>query len=178
MKFSDAPEFVRKKHALSQSHIGSAPGVEGNGVCAETALRWFYETLTTLDTKSSALMRLNGVLIAAEAFLLGLFDRQGGTILSTTPFESLVIITSALASAISIACCLFVVNVKWKFLEKVTLKEPGCDYDGEIRALDNECKRRQWVYQLAWWVSLIAVAEFVGEFIWQTVYVSSGLFNH
>jgi hypothetical protein len=102
----------------------------------------------------------------------------GGTILSTTPFESLVIITSALASAISIACCLFVVNVKWKFLEKVTLKESGCEYDEKIRALDKECKRRQWVYQLAWWVSLFAVAEFVGEFIWQTVFVSLAIINH
>ena len=169
MKFLESPEFVRKRHALLKTHFPAASGVAADGVCADNALKWFYETLTTLDTKSSALMRLNGVLIAAGAFLLGLFDRQ--TILSTSHFESLVIITSALASAVSIACCLFVVNVSWKFLGKVSLTDTGCDCDEEIRALDRECTFRQKIYQFAWWISLFAVAEFLVEFFWQTIYI-------
>lgn len=127
--------------------------------------------LTTLDAKASALMRLNGVLIAAAAFLLGLFHRQGGSILSTTSFDAVLIIVCALLSAVSITFCLFVVNVSWSFLGKVTKKDSTFEFANEIKCLDEASNFRQRAYRWAWNISLIASFGFLIEFVWQAAYV-------
>src|SRR4029077_12403372 len=144
-------------------------------VRAKDVLDWMYAILTTLDSKASALMRLNGVLIAAAAFLLGLFGRQGGTILSTHKVEALVITTSALLSAIAIFLCLFVVNVSWPFLGK-TGDGPIFTCEEEVSALDKAYKFRQTVYRIAWRISLGASVEFLLEFLWQTIHVTREFF--
>lgn len=138
----------------------------------DDAVSWIYAVLSTLDTKASALMRLNGVLIAAAAFLLGLFQRQGGTILSTTKFDAIVIVWSALLSALSIALCLVVVNVKWKFLAKAKKAGTTYTFDDEIEALTKESTSRQGIYQCAWWISAIASLGFLVEFGYQAIHVT------
>jgi hypothetical protein len=183
MDYGTWPLYAQKRHALVETYFGAqlppdeeakaaAARPKGPRVCAKEVLEWMYAILTTLDSKSSALMRLNGVLIAAAAFLLGLFQRQGGTILSTTHTDALVITTSAFLSAVSIGCCLFVVNVSWPFLGKMTKGNDGrFDCTAEITALDQACTFRQRAYRLAWYISLVASAEFVLEFLWQTIHV-------
>jgi hypothetical protein len=183
MEYGTWPLYAQKRHALVETYFGAplppdeeakaaAARPKGPRVCAKEVLEWMYAILTTLDSKSSALMRLNGVLIAAAAFLLGLFQRQGGTILSTSHADALVITTSAFLSAVSIGCCLFVVNVSWPFLGKMIKASDGrFDCTAEITALDEACTFRQRAYRSAWYISLVASAEFVLEFLWQTIHV-------
>ncbi len=180
MKYEDWPIFVQRRHALEHIIFSvDLPAPESGSakrtvqVKAADMLTWLYHVLTTLDTKASALMRLNGVLIAAAAFLLGLFMRQGGTILSTTKADAHLVVISALLSAVSIFCCLWVVNVSWSFLGRV--KKTGENYDcsEELTHLDLACTFRQRLYRLAWWVSLLAVLTFLLEFLIQTIHILS-----
>jgi hypothetical protein len=184
MEYQAWPLLAKKRFAITQTFFTLSPPTESAPaeaeetnpkVCAEVMLKWFYETLTTLDTKSSALMRLNGVLIAACAFLLGLFHvpepTPGTTILSTSHPEAFLIITSAFLSALSIGCCLFVVNVSWPFLGRVVLVNGKFDCRNEIISLSRACAFRQTMYRAAWVISCIAVLEFVIEFGFQTFHV-------
>ncbi|MGB8411043.1 MAG: hypothetical protein WCE58_14195 [Gallionella sp.] len=150
------PPYIQKKGALEKSGYGCKKGKINSNITANDAVKWFYEVLTALDAKASALMRLNGVLIAAAAFLLGIFGRTGTTILSTTALDSVSIICSALLSAISIGLCLFVVNVSWDFLGKVTINGNDFDFHEEIKSLENVVNRRQFLYRSAWWISLLS----------------------
>ena len=169
MDYADWPLFVRKKYWLSRLRIGV--GEPAAGTPADTAVNWLYEILSMLDSKASALMRLNGVLIAAAAFLLGAVGRQGTTVLATTPADSRLIISCALLSALSIFACLFVVNVSWPFLGKTTLEDTRVDCSEEIRGLDAACNFRRLVYRAAWWLSLVASLGFLVEFAHQTLTV-------
>jgi hypothetical protein len=169
MNYADWPEFVRKKYWLTRLHIGDGESTGlSRSVTAETAIKWFYDVLTTLDTKASALMRLNGVLIAAAAFLLGVVGRSGTTILSTEPWDSRLIILCALLSAFSITLCLFVVDVSWPFLGKTIVVGDDCNATDEIVSLDKVCNFRRRMYRLAWLISLIASLGFLLEFGRQT----------
>ena len=170
------PLYVRRRIALdkAESSNPAAMIVTLNGsemVKAKDVIDWTYSVLTILDSKASALMRLNGVLIAAAAFLLGLFGREGGTILSTTNRDSVIIATSAFLSAVSIFLCLFVVNVSWNFLGKVSKKSPF-NFAEEIESLDKTGTRRQYAYRAAWIISWVASVEFLAEFLMQSVYVT------
>lgn len=171
MNYAQWPRYVQKKYGLTKTSIGGT--VSGSpSVSAETAIKWLYDVLTTLDAKASALMRLNGVLIAAAAFLLGLFGRLGNTILATTMWDARVIISCALFSAASIFACLFVVNVSWSFLGKTNLSgTDGCDCTTELRDLGDACGLRQVMYRLAWWISFCASIGFFGEFFRQTLHI-------
>ena len=78
------PMFVQRRAALDKADFTNATTVVSQSlpanhtIAAKMVIEWLYSVLTTLDAKASALMRLNGVLIAAAAFLLGLFGRPGG----------------------------------------------------------------------------------------------------
>lgn len=137
---------------------------------------WVYQVLSILDAKASALMRLNGVQIAAAAFVLGMFGPstpKNASILSTSRWDALVISWSVLLSAVSICLCLFVVRVGWAFLDKVDRKgDSTFDFTNEIRELVAESERRQRVYRAAWWFSAGASALFVFEFLWQACVIT------
>ena len=152
------------------------PDPQNEMVCAKDVVEWIYAVLTTLDSKASALMRLNGVVIAAAAFLLGLFGRQGTTILSTGSVNALLIVGCALLSAMSIFLCLLVVNVSWPLLGRVEKKSDGTvDCSSELVSLEKTRERRQVIYRAAWWVSLAASFLFLIEFAMQTYHVFCGL---
>lgn len=171
------PLYIQRRFALKAAvykNPASVPSAAPNGNAkleVKEVVEWIYEVLTTLDAKASALMRLNGVLIAAAAFLLGLFHRQGGSILSTTSFDAVLIIVCALLSAVSITFCLFVVNVSWPFLGKVTKENSTFEFANEIKSLDEASNFRQGAYRWAWKISLIASFGFLMEFVWQAAYV-------
>ena len=167
MDYANWPLFVRKRYWLSKLQLGSPDGATTHTASAETAIKWLYDVLTTLDTKASALMRLNGVLIAAAAFLLGVVGRQGTTVLATGAADSRLIILCALLSACSIFSCLFVVNVSWPFLGRATLADQGVDCSEEISSLDAACTFRRRLYRAAWWLSLVASFGFLVEFAHQ-----------
>lgn len=162
MNKSDWPEYVQKRDALEGIQLRTATdGI--TSLTAAKALEWLYGVLTTLDSKASALMRLNGVLIAAAAFLLG---RPSGAMLSVSSADSRIVALSALLSAASICCCLFVVNVSWPFLGKVnTSAAATADCKTELQDLGRACKFRERAYRTAWWISLLASAAFLLEFL-------------
>jgi hypothetical protein len=167
MQYANWPLFVRKKYWLSHLELRSPDDAVTHTASAETAIKWLYDLLTMLDTKASALMRLNGVLIAAAAFLLGVVGRPGTTILATDAADSRLIICCALLSALSIFACLFVVNVSWPFLGLTTLDDKTVDCSEEIRSLDAACTWRRRMYRAAWTLSLVASFLFLLEFAHQ-----------
>jgi hypothetical protein len=179
MEWERWPLYVQKRYALAKTilkdpaTIRCAPLTDNESVGAKDVVDWIYGVLTILDAKASALMRLNGVLIAAAAFLLGLFGRPGGSILSTTSLDAAVIVSLAVLSAFSIFCCLLVVNISWPFLGKVAKNNNGRTFDfaDEIDSLDKASRFRQSAYQLAWGISSVASIGFLGEFLKQTVHV-------
>src|SRR5207247_2344942 len=73
------------------------------------ALDWIYQLLNILDTKASALMRLNSVMLAAAAFLLNPVYNAGRCV-------KYAVALSGIGSTLSIAICLLVVSVDWRFL--------------------------------------------------------------
>lgn len=173
MNYNDWPEYVRKRYALSHTRIGGDSSPSAPSESAEIIVKWLYDILTTLDAKASALMRLNGVLIAAAAFMLGLFGR-GSTLLATSPRDAILIVSSATLSAISIFACLWVVNISWSFLGKTTIAPSSailCDCRNEVVDLANACSARAWAYRGAWAISLIASTLFVLEFTFQAAHV-------
>lgn len=167
------PGYILSRAALREAKLGGSPHAltsEGRaGITAEQAVDWLYGILTTLDAKASALMRLNGVLIAAAAFLLGIFGREGDSGLSVTLHDAQLIIICAFLSAFSIFACLFVVQVSWRFLGKV--KEAGGKFEfaDEISCLAVECRKRESIYQCAWGVSAFAALGFLAEFVLQAI---------
>jgi hypothetical protein len=177
MSWTQWPEFLKKRYALANGARASA--VENcsfefaadSAVFAKDAIEWAYAVLTTLDAKASALMRLNGVLIAAAAFMLGLFGRVDKPVLATEKGDAFVIVLAALLSAVSMFLCLFVVNVSWKFLGKVVISDKKYSFGAEINRLYKAIRFRETAYQAAWVISWIAALGFVGEFARQAIFV-------
>ena len=180
MEWENWPLYVQRRYALATailkdpSQVCCAPLTETESVKAKDVVEWIYGVLGTLDAKASALMRLNGVLIAAAAFLLGLFRPQGGSILSTTNLDAALIVLLAFFSAISIFCCLLVVDISWPFLGRVTKNNNRTfEFAEEIKSLDKISRFRQNAFRLAWLISLVASIGFLGEFLKQAVHVIS-----
>ena len=178
MDWEKWPLYVQRRYALGKAVLKnpavvcSDPLSETESAKADDVVGWLYGVLTTLDAKASALMRLGGVLIAASAFLLGLFRRQGGSILLTSDWNAAFIVLLAFLSAISIFCCLLVVNISWPFLGRATRKaDRSFEFAAEIKFLDRACTFRQGIYRLAWAISLIASMGFLVEFLLQTAFV-------
>ena len=178
MKYEEWPEFIRFRHALEKIVIGNGstassyvPDPSNENMKAREVVDWIYAVLTTFDSKASALMRLNGVLIAAAAFLLGQYGRAEN-LLSGKPIDALLTIGCALTSALSITCCLFVVNVSWNFLGRVSRSADGAiDCADELRSLEKARNFRQRMYRTAWAVSLFGASAFLLEFILQAIHV-------
>jgi hypothetical protein len=117
-----------------------------------------YQVLTILDTKSSALMRLNGVMLAAAAFLL---NPQ----YESSKFVQLLVSASGIGSTFSIACCLLVVSVDWPFLGLVTEEttqdsKTQLNFSDELFHLQHVTDFRQFCYRLGWTISLLTTAAF------------------
>ncbi len=177
MEFSKWPLFIQRRNALGKVELGPAAGTRYTAtpatekLTAKDAVDSLYVVLTTLDSKASALMRLNGVVIAAAAFLLGLFGRQGTTILSTETYDARLVIGCVLLSSLSITCCLLVVNVSWSFLGKVDRSDNTFDCGEEVLALDKARLFREGVYRFAWLLSMLASGLFLSEFIIQAWHI-------
>jgi len=159
IKFSP---YVRRRYALSAATetgdkiISSTPPDLLKG---EKALEWIYGLLGVLDQKASALMRLNGVMLAAAAFLL--HPQYHAPILVTIAMAA-----SAIGSTISIGCCLLVVSIDWPFLDLVgeESSEDGktkFDFSKEFFHLQHVANFRQGCYRAAWAVSLFTTIAFL-----------------
>jgi hypothetical protein len=184
MEWERWPLYVQRRYALAKAHLRNPGSVcceplgEHESVEAREVVDWIYGVLSILDAKASTLMRLDGVLIAAAAFLLGLFGRPE-SILSTTRPDAILVILAACLSALSLFLCLFVANISWGFLVRVTKNRGNRTFEfaREIQSLDRAMRFRQTVYQLAWLVSLIASIGFFLEFLMQARHVVGFFFS-
>jgi hypothetical protein len=101
-----------------------------------------YTFLNILDSKASALMRYNGIILAVIALMV----RSGQGL----PDIAYVIVYTTLASILS---CLLVVGVFWRFYEFV--KTTGNPLDDELDVLRRVLVMREAAYQVAWWLAVV-----------------------
>lgn len=156
--------YLIKRHALTQAKNGTltvtqTPDAPGSLPDGDKALEWLYQLLSILDSKASALMRLNGVMLAAAAFMLNP-QYQSLTLVKS------VVALSATGSTLSIVCCLLVVSVDWPFLSLVSEKnnhrgEKELDFSAEFFHLQSVADFRQKLYRAGWTVSLISAFAFM-----------------
>ncbi|HEY7218602.1 MAG TPA: hypothetical protein VH985_09430 [Candidatus Binatia bacterium] len=115
--------------------------------------------MTVLDTKASALMAFDGILVAVASFTV-----QDGGVLEGQRLPLYVIIMTLIAAGL----CLFVAQISYPFLGKVIIK-PGIpltlDYTNEINALHSAVDWRTCFYRIAWLLSVLAIFLFLVMFI-------------
>ncbi|WP_192560504.1 hypothetical protein [Pseudomonas allokribbensis] len=163
-KFS---HYIKKRQALSSTAFGInntklEATIQNTPISGENLLKWIYDVLAILDTKASALMRLNGVMLATTTFML---------IHGATLQIKVLIIFNALPLTLSIILCLFVVNVDWPFLGKAKMpKTPDSateiagqtiDFTEEFSRLESMIGIRTLIYRWAWGLSLFAAVAFI-----------------
>jgi hypothetical protein len=99
-------------------------------------------------------MRLNGVMLAATAFILNPQHHSNNII-------KILVAGSGLGSAVSIGFCLLVVSVDWPFLGLVEESDKKLDFSKEFFHLQHIANLRQIFYRIGWIVSLISTAFFL-----------------
>ena len=121
--------------------------------------------LSTLDSKTSVLLRFNSIVVAALAYLV--------IVSNTEPFaQSNAIVKAAgvvighlslLASVLSCGFAFPVINVEWEFfggrLEHQGASEPGFD-DAALERLGDLVTRRTRLYSRAWQLAVAGGAGF------------------
>ena len=108
-----------------------------------------YFVLSVLDTKSSALMRLDGVVLAA-AFV--------GVTAHLYEIKSAGFGFTAFPCMISMIICLMIVGVDWPFLGKAVLDQnkTTVNFTAEIVELRKVRRFRECGYRIAWVFALIS----------------------
>jgi hypothetical protein len=108
-----------------------------------------YFVLSVLDTKSSALMRLDGVVLAA-AFV--------GVTAHLYEIKSAGFGFTAFPCMISMIICLTIVGVDWPFLGNAALSDDKktVDFTSEITELRKVRRFREGGYRVAWFFALIS----------------------
>jgi hypothetical protein len=126
---------------------------------ATTIKEAFYSNLTVLDSKASALMTFDGILVAVASLTL----QDGGVLEGQWP-PLLVIIMTLLAAGL----CLFVAQISYPFLGKVTTVKgtpSKLDFSKELESLHRAVDWRTGLYRFAWLLSVLATALFLIIFI-------------
>ena len=118
---------------------------------SKRSLTAIYTFFGILDSKASALMRFNGIILAVIALIL----RSKGTV----PAITYVVVYMTLAS---ILACLLVVGVFWRFLEWVGSGTNALN--DELHVIRRVLVMREAAYQVAWWlagvVSILLIIHF------------------
>jgi len=124
---------------------------EGDQADSKKVLDEIYKLLGILDSKASALMRYNGIILAVLALML-----------KNTPLPHVTIYIVVMTIA-SILACLLVVGVYWRFLEWVD-PSAGDKLAHELALLRRVLVLREAAYQIAWWMSAAVLVLFLLDF--------------
>lgn len=135
----------RKLHTAVFEGIYQGPGqVEHVASIREsTAHEYLYNCLSVLDTKSSALLQYDGLIIAAATL--------GVTFFPHPSLGNLFVVLALLLSGISAVLCLPVIWVYW-----TTTPEFSVERDEFIDLLGHR-NRRTLYYRIAWLIAPVAV---------------------
>jgi len=143
----DCKDFVDARILAKEGTQGGAE-TEGN---SKIILDEIYKLLGILDSKASALMRYNSIILAVLALMVK------GT---TLPHVTIYIVVMTI---VSILACLLVVGVYWRFLEWV--KPTGSNrLEEELQLLRRVLIMREAAYQIAWWMSAAVLLLFLLNF--------------
>jgi hypothetical protein len=135
----------RKLHEAVFEGVYLGPGqVEHIASIREsTAHDYLYNCLSILDTKSSALLQYDGIILVAAALSVTLFPHP--------TLGNLFVILALLLSAISSALCLPVIWVYW------TTTPEFSDERGEFTDLLGHRNRRTVYYRISWLIAQLAL---------------------
>lgn len=137
-------------HPILQALIDLVVGAKEDGVryaygedvpqaLREKCLKWLYDMLTILDSKTNQLLSANSFVLAATAFLA----RSGGD--TFTGAKALYIVPLVLAMACLIAAAARIYRIRWGFLDymrRTNCANPTHGFWLEADALARECARR------------------------------------
>ena len=120
---------------------------------ATKEIKFIYSILGYLDSKASALMRFDGIILAVLAIV------AQNSSFNTAAISAVV----ALLILSSIACCVLVIDVSWPFLS-IARPENGKNNDSaEVQELQKVLYFRERAYRWAWGLSALAmIAIFFG----------------
>jgi hypothetical protein len=141
MSFSILSSWVKEDTAFDTNYVALQASPAKDKISA------IYTVLSVLDTKSSALMRLDGVVLAA-AFV--------GVTAKLYEIKSFGFATTAFPCMISMIICLTIVGVDWPFLGNVAKVNGELSFDKELTALRKVRRFREYGYRTAWCFALIS----------------------
>jgi len=110
-------------------------------------IQLLYRHLDIIDTKTSVLLRFDGLLVTAFIFLIG-FGRMK---FLTFSLDSFLTHSGLLLAIVSAALCLTIVSITSRFLEY------SDDLDSESKKLAMVVARRALYYRGAWFLSVVAL---------------------
>lgn len=123
------------------------------------ALNLLYKFLDVIDSKASALLRFNGIILAVLAVL----SRTAGES-SAKPYFYLATIIILI---ISCGLCMFVIQIKWGFLGQGSNPEVGFDATVEFPALRDAVAWRHRCYYLAWCITALCGLALSAMIVWE-----------
>jgi hypothetical protein len=147
---SDKDTFDTKQNNLNESQ----------NLDAKKTIEAIYPILTVLDQKASALMRLDGVVLAA-AFV--------GVAARVYNFKSVVFGGIAIPCMLSMILCLLVVSVDWPFLGYAKKD----DFSEEIAALRRVRYFRECAFRWAWSFAFISALVLLVFLLWEILWKST-----
>lgn len=148
------PWISRFIPASTEFDVAQANLDESKNEAAKATITAIYPILTVLDQKASALMRLDGVVLAAA------FVGVGAKIYE---LKSFVFGGITIPCLISMILCLLVVSVDWPFLGYAKTN----DFSKEIEELRKVRYFRECAFQWAWLFALISALVLIVFVCWK-----------
>lgn len=166
--FSDV--FLPQKNEYSEAlykkfDLKYSDKLKNNGKVSDSAkIDFAYQMLGILDSKASALLRIDGIVLAFMALLIrgseiaSIVREKNNATEFQTCFDNIVIFMVFGLLMLSMLFSLYVVKVSWDFLGYVDLsnKNNPNKFKTECEKLGNEIYLRQAAYRLSWWMSLVS----------------------
>lgn len=150
------------KYVVSDDRIAIDKGKRKSTLKFDDRKEYFYEHLGILDTKASALLRFDGIILAVLALLM---RRDISTLFSDDPSLRCWITIEFVMIILSMFFCLLVVGLFWPFLGAAKPgKWPfgfkaakGGTKNDEVDFLGKTLWLRERSYVVSWWLSLLSI---------------------